>query len=218
MSLLQVSIPILQPVIYQARNEEPQSSPMNVSFQNRFSMLYTYYDILVHIQEYGLRIEEVAWFCYSTSRAPVASAWVFITSTYLALLQVVGVVLAICTRKVKVKTLKNSKYIIAAIYISAIALLVILVSTFALGNRRNFIELLFSGSLMVSTYVGLTMVFIPKVYNYTNTFIGLSMYRYFVEQSAVKIFPMQIYILIPYSRKFLRDNCFAVCTKNGLAK
>ena len=34
---------------------------------------------LVHIQEYGLRIEEVAWFCYSTSRAPVASAWVFIT-------------------------------------------------------------------------------------------------------------------------------------------
>ncbi len=116
------------------------------------------------MQEYGLRIEEVAWFCYSTSRTPVATAWVVITSVYLALLQLVGVVLALRTRKVKVKTLKNSKFIIAAIYISAIALLVILISTFALGNRRNFIEFLFSGSLMVSTYVGLTMVFIPKVY------------------------------------------------------
>ncbi len=103
------------------------------------------------------------WFCYNSSVKPIASAWIVITSVYLVILQVIGVILALRTRKVKIKALKNSKFIVAVIYISAIALMVILLSTFALGSVPNLIEFLFSGSLLVSTNVILIMVFIPKV-------------------------------------------------------
>ncbi len=108
-------------------------------------------------------MEETTWFCYNAKLKPVASAWIVMTSLYLALLQVTGVVLALRTRKVKIKVLKDSKYIVAVIYISAIALTVILLSTFALDNWPNAIEFLFSGSLIVSTNAILLMVFVPKV-------------------------------------------------------
>lgn len=110
-----------------------------------------------------MRVEEIVWFCYNSSVKPIASAWIVITSVYLVILQVIGVILALRTRKVKIKALKNSKFIVAVIYISAIALMVILLSTFALGSVPNLIEFLFSGSLLVSTNVILIMVFIPKV-------------------------------------------------------
>lgn len=108
-------------------------------------------------------MEEVSWFCYSAALKPVASAWIILTSGYLALLQLIGVVLALRTRKVKIKVLKDSKYIVAVVYISAIALTVILLATFALGNFPNGIEFLFSGSVIVSTDSILLLVFVPKV-------------------------------------------------------
>ncbi len=108
-------------------------------------------------------MKEIVWFCYNASVKPVSGAWIVITSVYLAILQVIGVILALRTRKVKIKALKNSKFIVVVIYISAIALTVILLSTFAIENLPNLLEFLFSGSLLVSTNVILIMVFIPKV-------------------------------------------------------
>ena len=102
-------------------------------------------------------------FCYSPSLRPIASAWTGGTFVYLAILQLIGVILALRTRKVKIKALKDSTFIVSAIYISAVALIVIVISTFALGNLPNVIELLASGSLMVATTVGLSLVLVPKV-------------------------------------------------------
>ena len=109
---------------------------------------------------------EMTTFCFGTSSRPISGAWIILTFIYLSLLQLVGVVLAFRTRKIKIKALKDSKYIVAAMYISAIALITIAISTFVVGALPNVIELLFSGSLMVSSTVFLSMVFVPKVRMY----------------------------------------------------
>ena len=116
----------------------------------------------LYSQEYGLRIKEVVLLCYDPVKT-AASIWFIVTSGYFVLLQFIGLILALRLYKVNLKALENSRYIIAAIYISAILLLIIVVSVFTLQNLHNIIEVVFSGTLMVSTTVFLTMVFIPKV-------------------------------------------------------
>ena len=100
--------------------------------------------------------------CYNPART-AANIWFIVTSGYFALLQFIGIVLALRLYKVNLKALENSRYIIAAIYISTISLLIIVVSVFTFQNLHNVIEVLFSGTMMVSTTVFLSMVFIPKV-------------------------------------------------------
>ena len=102
-------------------------------------------------------------FCFNSEVKPIAGAWIVLTSDYLVLLQLVGLILALRTRKVKIKALKDSKYIVAGVYISAICLTIILLSTFVVGFLPNLIEFLFSGSLLVSTNSLLILVFFPKV-------------------------------------------------------
>ena len=167
LSVLQVAVPILQPVPYYATNHEPPSAPMNVSVLLHGNGLFDWWTLI--LQELGLRVEEMVAFCFNSTLRPISGAWIVLTFIYLAILQLIGVILALRTRKVKIKALKNAKYIVAAIYISAIALMIIAVSTFAIGNLPNVIELLFSGSLMVATTVFLSMVFIPKVSNSVNS-------------------------------------------------
>ena len=84
---------------------------------------------------------------------------------YLALLQIIGIILAIQTRKVEIKVLNDAKYIAALIYISSIAWLTLLVVAFVLPNGMiNVTELFFSGGLLVPTTAFLCLTFIPKVY------------------------------------------------------
>ena len=83
---------------------------------------------------------------------------------YIVLIQIIGIVLAIQTRKVKVKALNDSKYIAALIYISTIVWLVSGVVIFILPwNTINISELIFSGGLMVIVTAFLCLTFIPKV-------------------------------------------------------
>ena len=89
--------------------------------------------------------------------------WLGVTFAYLALLQIIGIILAIQTRKVKIKLLNDSKYIAALIYISSIALLLIMIVTLLPLNLINVKEGVFSGSLLVATTIFLALVFIPKV-------------------------------------------------------
>ena len=110
-----------------------------------------------------MKIVEQGQFCYDAVNRPLSGAWLTLTFAYLLTIALIGVFLALRIRKVKFKALKNSRYIVAVIYVSFIALIVICVSVFALGNLPNIIELLISGSLMVITAVFLAMVFIPKV-------------------------------------------------------
>ena len=59
------------------------------------------------------------------------------------ILQVIALVLAFSTRKVKVKGLDDSKYIAAAIYVTSIVFAVIIVSAYTLKEFANMFPALF---------------------------------------------------------------------------
>ena len=80
------------------------------------------------------------------------------------MLQVIGLVLAIQTRKVKVEGLRDSKYITAIIYISSISIVVMALVTFALEHYINIGTGIFVFCVFKLTTIVLSLVFIPKVY------------------------------------------------------
>ena len=79
------------------------------------------------------------------------------------LLQVIALVLAFSTRKVKVKGLDDSKSIAAAIYITSIMFAVIMVATYTLKDFVNGFAALFCTGFLIGTTVILGLVFVPKV-------------------------------------------------------
>ena len=78
-------------------------------------------------------------------------------------LQVVALVFAFATRKVKVKGLDDSKYIAAAIYVTSIVLAVIIVATYSLREFVDWYPTLFCTGFLIGTTVILGLVFVPKV-------------------------------------------------------
>ena len=102
----------------------------------------------------------VVWQCTADNNSNITNTVIFI---YLALLQVAAIVLAIQTRRVKIKVLNDSKYIVALIYISSITLLILVVVVFALGALININELLVAGAFLIATTSFLSLTFIPKV-------------------------------------------------------
>ena len=100
---------------------------------------------------------------YQCFPRPAQTIWLGVTFAYLALLQIIGIILAVQTRKVKIKLLNDSKYIAALIYISSIALVVIVIITVVPLTLINVVEGVFSGCLLVATTFFLVLVFIPKV-------------------------------------------------------
>ena len=82
---------------------------------------------------------------------------------YKALLQVIALILAFRTRKVKVKGLDDSKYIAAAIYITSIVLAVVIISTYTLREYVDTFPALQGMGLLVGTTMILALVFIPRV-------------------------------------------------------
>ena len=102
----------------------------------------------------------MVWQCYSDNNSNITNIAIFL---YLALVQVAAIVLAIQTRRVKVKVLNDSKYIVALIYISSVVLLLLIIVTFIQGALINVNEMLVSGALLISTTAFLSLTFIPKV-------------------------------------------------------
>ena len=82
---------------------------------------------------------------------------------YLVTLQVIGIVLAFQTRKVKVRGLRDSKYVAAIIYISSIAIVVMALVTFALENYINIGTGIFVVGIFTLTTIFLVLIFVPKV-------------------------------------------------------
>ena len=105
----------------------------------------------------------MVYHCFSGT---IQIIYVVVTLAYLAILQIIGIVLTIQTRKVKIKLLNDSKYIAAVIYISSIALVLIAIVTLVPGFFINVIETIFSGSILVATTFILGLIFIPKVCMY----------------------------------------------------
>ena len=82
---------------------------------------------------------------------------------YLVILQVIGLVLAIQTRKVKLRGLRDSKYVAAIIYISSISIVVMALVTFALDKYINIGTGILAVVILALTTIFLMLIFVPKV-------------------------------------------------------
>ena len=71
--------------------------------------------------------------------------------------------MAIQTRKVKLRGLRDSKYVAAIIYISSISIVVMALVTFALENFINIGTGIFVFCVFTLTTIFLVLIFIPKV-------------------------------------------------------
>ena len=115
-----------------------------------------------HIQELGVREDYYVYECYDTSSPPFyCSLLIF---AYLTVLQLVGIILAFQTRKVKIPLLNDSKYIAALIYISSIILVILEFVTVPLGGYINIRAAIFSGGILLLATIFLALTFVPKVY------------------------------------------------------
>ena len=99
------------------------------------------------------------YICSSTAR----DIFLGVLYGYKMVLQVIALVFAFATRKVKVKGLDDSKYIAAAIYVTSIVLAVIIVATYSLKDFVNVFPALFCTGFFIGTTVILGLVFVPKV-------------------------------------------------------
>ena len=82
---------------------------------------------------------------------------------YKMALQVIALLLAFATRKVKVKGLDDSKYIVAATYVTSIVWAVLIFSTYTLKQFVNGFAALFCTGIFIGTTFILGLIFMPKV-------------------------------------------------------
>ena len=101
-------------------------------------------------------------FTYSCSSTP-RNIFLGILYGYKMILQVIALVLAFSTHKVKVKGLDDAKYIAATIYVTSIVLAVIMVATYSLKNFVNAFPTLFCTGFFIGTTSILGLAFVPKV-------------------------------------------------------
>ena len=109
------------------------------------------------------------------------------------MLQVIGLVLAIQTRKVKLRGLRDSKYVAAVIYISSISIVVMALVTFALDMYINIGTAIISTGIFTITTIFLVLIFVPKVCGYI-----------FVQRNSIGIFEIDNWATISLS---LRSVC-----------
>ena len=103
--------------------------------------------------------EYSVWRCYEIGSPPFYCD--LLISMYLALLQIVGIVLALQTRKVKICVLSDSKFVAALVYISSSHCAHYIHSEKL--QYINVIAAIFSGGIITLATFFLTLMFIPKV-------------------------------------------------------
>ena len=123
--------------------------------------IYSTIIYLAYIQSLGVRVEFYVLECYEASSPTFF--WQITIFIYLAVLQVVGILLAFQTRRVKMKGLNDSKLVAMIIYISSIVLVALALVKFGL---RAFINvgtgITVAGIFTLSTII-LGLNFVPKV-------------------------------------------------------
>ena len=82
---------------------------------------------------------------------------------YLVIFQVIGIVLAFQTRKVRLRGLRDSKEVAAIIYISSITIVVMALLTFSLISYINIGSGIFIVGIFLLTTTFLILIFVPKV-------------------------------------------------------
>ena len=89
--------------------------------------------------------------------------WLSISYVYQALLQILAMFMAFHTRKVKIKSLNDTKEIFALVYLNSIILVFLAVTEFALQFYHNSHVGLLSLAHTVSATLFLSLVIIPRV-------------------------------------------------------
>ena len=100
---------------------------------------------------------------YACSTSAASVIYEGVVFGYLFILQLVAVIFAFQTRKVKIKALNDAKQVIAIIYTTTVCLVVLILTSFALGQYLNTTNALYALSIMAATTIFLTLIFIPKV-------------------------------------------------------
>ena len=155
---------------------------------------------LASLQMHDIREEYSVWRCYDIGSSPFYfDLLIFI---YLGLLQIVGIILAFQTRKVKIRVLNDSKFVAALVYISSIVLVVMVLTTFILRSYINISAAIFSGGIIILATIFLALMFIPKVYRLLDVYIPL-LYGTTSQLNAVH-YRWSTCIRIPKERRCLR--------------
>ena len=110
-----------------------------------------------------MRIEYFVLVCYEGAGA--ALYWRIFLYAYLVMLQIVGIMLAFQIRKVKIKSLKDSTFVVANVYISSIVIVIFILVTFALRTFVNAYSGIFAVGTLILTTMFLALTFVPKVCN-----------------------------------------------------
>jgi gamma-aminobutyric acid type B receptor len=118
--------------------------------------------VVTFFQEQGVTEENVVWVC-SDASSP-GYFWQIFIYTYLVMLQIVGIVLAFQTRKVKLPGLRDSKFIASIVYISSIILVILALVTFGLRTYINIGTGILVAGIITLTTITLGLIFIPKVH------------------------------------------------------
>ena len=111
------------------------------------------------MQEREIVTHYFTYICSSTSRI----IFLAVLYGYKMLLQIIALVFAFATRKVKVKGLDDAKYIAAATYVTSIVLAIGIVTSYSLREFVNGFAALFCTGFLIGTTVILGLVFVPKV-------------------------------------------------------
>ena len=106
-------------------------------------------------------LDHYVYQCFNSSSFP----WLLFLYIYLGLLQIIALILAIQTRKVRIKILNDSKEVAAIIYITSIVLVELAIVSFALSSFNNIHEALYDFGLLLVAIVILLLIFVPKVSN-----------------------------------------------------
>ena len=122
-----------------------------------------------------MRIKYNVLVCYEEAGA--ALYWRICLDAYLVVLQIVGIMLAFQTRKVKIKSLKDSTFVAANVYISSIVIVIFVLVTFALRLYVIAYNGIFAVGTLVLTTMFLALTFVPKVFEPKQAiFAGYTLY------------------------------------------
>ena len=125
-------------------------------------MLQTNEEKPTGIAQLGIKEEYFTWICYSSSTPPFY--WRILIFSYLVMLQIIGIMLAFQTRKVKFPGLNDSIFVAAIIYTSSLVLVILIADAFILSNYLNAFGAIFTVGIMILTTVFLALTFVPKMY------------------------------------------------------
>ena len=113
------------------------------------------------MQPSGVKESNHVLVCYAASSPTFY--WEMFMFAYLAILQIIGIVLAFQTRKVKLPGLRDSKFVAAIIYISSIIIVALALVTFSLRTYINIGTGIITFGVFSLTTIFLALMFIPKV-------------------------------------------------------